>query len=220
MSTSFYTEEALQSQTTPRVLTHTNNPRDWLDINYIYLLFIYTCYHHIYIYIIYMIYMIYVCVELRLHAHNFIGFFYSVDFSRLFHFTFVFLTVNKTYFNSSYPRNAVNLFTQSDRCNTSQPRYMKHPEFRAIYSKYQYLPYHQCLPGCVVIDYGNVTKVATYKNVGGIKSDSPVFVNITHNKACVAYDSTSKNPTKGEQTADNVLTGGNSLYPGNIFFAW
>ena len=147
-----------------------------------------------------------------------IGFFYSVDFLRLFHFSFVFLAVNKSYFNSSYPRNPVNLFAQSNRCDNRQPRYMKHPQFDDIYPEYQYLPYHQCLPGCFVID-DNVTVKETYKNDEGEKGDR-INVTITHDKECVAYDSTRKNQTKEKQTTDNGTKGRNSLYPGNIFFAW
>ena len=124
----------------------------------------------------------------------------------------LFLAVNKSDFNSSYPRNPVNLFAQDNRCDNPQPRYMKHPNFIEINSKYQYLPYHQCLPGCVVID-GNVTEEATYKNDQGEKRDG-INVNITH-KRCVAYDSTSKNPTKGKQTTDNGTKDRNSFYPGN-----
>ena len=94
---------------------------------------------------------------------------------------------------------------------------MKHPQFNEIYPKYQYLLYHQCLPGCVVIDHNDTVK-ETYKDDGGEEGDR-INVTITHDKKCVAYDSTSKNPTKEKQTTDNGTKDRNSLYPGNIFFA-
>ena len=136
----------------------------------------------------------------------------------LYHLTFVFLTVNESYFNRLYPRNPVNLFVEDSRCDSPQPRYMKHPDFIEIDSKFKYLLYHQCLPGCVVYD-DNVTVKETYKYTDkGIRGDR-VNVTITNDETCMTYDSTSKNPTKGKQTEDSGPQGRNSHYPGNIFFA-
>ena len=81
----------------------------------------------------------------------------------LFNFTlpsFLF-TVAKDDFKKSYTNNPVNLFTLSDRCDSPQPRYKKHSKFREADTKYQYLSYNQCLPGCFVVGK-NVTKAETY----------------------------------------------------------
>ena len=98
--------------------------------------------------------------------------------------------MDESYFYKSYPHNPVNLFTQSGRCDSPQPRYKKHSKFREVDTKDQYLSYYQCLPGCVVRSENNTAKktISIWKDGAQLTT----IVSFLNHSECEAYDSPSK----------------------------
>ena len=95
--------------------------------------------------------------------------------------------VAKDDFKNSYLNNPVNLFTQSDRCNSSQPRYKKHSNFIEADSKYKYLSYNQCLPGCFVVGKNDREEETYYRNNTGQKHKFETNETITDDVKCKAF---------------------------------
>ena len=103
--------------------------------------------------------------------------------------------MDEPYFYKSYPHNPVNLFTQSGRCDSPQPRYKKHPKFREVDTKDLYPFYYQCLPGCVVRSENNTAKKATSIWNSAAEANTTIVSFLNHSK-CEAYDSPSKKSLK------------------------
>ena len=74
--------------------------------------------------------------------------FYSVACTNL-HVS-ISLAVSREDFLKEYENNPVNLRRPCDFCKEPHPRYMRHPEkIVDVSPEFRYLPYDQCLPGCV-----------------------------------------------------------------------
>ena len=135
-------------------------------------------------------------------------------------FSFAFLTVSKRDFLSLYPNNPVNLFSKGDKCNNPQPRYKKHSNFKAADTKYQYLSYNQCLPGCVVLNKTthNVTTEIRNDNAGPTSQVVP----ITDHLKCKAYDSPRRKSTGngGQSLKRSTEDSETSFNPSKKLFIW
>ncbi|CAB4026845.1 Hypothetical predicted protein [Paramuricea clavata] len=92
--------------------------------------------------------------------------------------------VSEADYKASYTKNPVNLIRACNICNSAQPRYKLHPKHATAVSRFIYMEYQQCLPGCVVVR--NKTSNKQTSMVFG----SPFSVPFTSDILCEAYDGT------------------------------
>ena len=67
---------------------------------------------------------------------------------------------------------------QCDFCNETRPRYKVHQNASFVSPEFLFLPYNQCLPGCVA--KSSITSTVTTRLVYGLN----VNVSITDHKQC------------------------------------
>ena len=85
-------------------------------------------------------------------------------------------------YKATYTKNPVNLIRACNDCNSAQPRYKLHPKDANAESRFIYMEYQQCLPGCVVV------KKETSNKQTSLISGSADSVPLTSDILCKAYD--------------------------------
>ena len=108
-------------------------------------------------------------------------------------------------FERKSKNNPLNLFSQCNYCDNPQPRYKLHPSHSAAFPNYTYLPYEQCLPGCVANQ--RTRNITTY-----LQSESSYFVEVTNDISCAAFD-----PSPANNVSKPANVKGIFLYQMNKF---
>ncbi|CAB4010488.1 Hypothetical predicted protein, partial [Paramuricea clavata] len=90
--------------------------------------------------------------------------------------------VSEADYKVKFSNNPVNLIRACNVCNSAQPRYKLHPKHATAVSRFIYMEYQQCLPGCVVVRNKTSNK-QTFMVFG-----SPFSVPLTSDILCKAYD--------------------------------